>query len=178
MVSRVLDFGAEGAIAPMINSPADARAFVAAAKFPPLGERSWGPQRAMTFAGIADAKAYLRTANDLTVILAMIETRAALEHLEAILATPGLDGVFVGPFDLSITLAGGKAIDPESKDVDTALARIVKAAADANKLAGVYCHTSKRARALAKRGFRFIAAGSDTGFLRAGVASVLEDLNS
>jgi len=178
MVGRALDFGAEGIIAPMINCAADARAFVAAAKFPPLGERSWGPQRAMTFAGTADPKTYLRRANDLTVIFAMIETQAALDDLEAILATPGLDGVFVGPFDLSITLAGGKTVDPDSKEVDAALTRIVKAANSAEKLAGVYCHTSKRALALAKRGFHFISAGSDIGFLRAGVASVLAELQS
>src|SRR5215469_1467633 len=82
-VSRALDFGAEAVIAPMINTAADARAFVAAAKFPPIGERSWGPHRSMTFAEIADPKVYLRKANDLTVIFAMIETRAALENLDA-----------------------------------------------------------------------------------------------
>src|SRR5215469_6298296 len=71
MVSRALDFGAEGIIAPMINHAADARAFVAAAKFPPLGERSWGPHRSMTFSGIAEADLYLREGNDLTVTLAM-----------------------------------------------------------------------------------------------------------
>src|ERR1700681_3678711 len=63
-VSRALDFGAEGIIAPMINTPADARAFAAAAKFPPLGERSWGPHRATTLAGLADQSVYLREAND------------------------------------------------------------------------------------------------------------------
>src|SRR3569832_1937709 len=74
VASRSLDFGAEGIIAPMINTVADAKAFVSAAKFPPLGERSWGPTRAMTLAGIADAKQYLSEANAETVTLAMIET--------------------------------------------------------------------------------------------------------
>ena len=78
MVSRVLDYGAEGVIAPMINSAADARAFVAAAKYPPIGERSWGPHRVTTLAGIADQSIYLREANDNVITLAMIETTAAL----------------------------------------------------------------------------------------------------
>src|SRR2546425_1497483 len=76
-VSRVLDFGAEGIIAPMINTEADARAFAAAAKYPPVGERSWGPHRATMLAGIADQKDYLAAANDLIVTLAMIETKTA-----------------------------------------------------------------------------------------------------
>jgi len=77
LVSRALDFGAEGIIAPMINTAADARAFAAAAKYPPLGERSWGPHRATTLANLADQSVYLREANDHVVTLAMIETRSA-----------------------------------------------------------------------------------------------------
>jgi 4-hydroxy-2-oxoheptanedioate aldolase len=131
----------------------------------------------MTFAEITDPKVYLRKANDLTVIFAMIETRAALENLDAILDTPGIDGVFVGPFDLSIALANGKSVDPDSKEVDAALTAIAKAAAKAGKIAGVYAHNSKRARAFAKRGFRFITAGSDVSFLRAGVVAAREGLD-
>ena len=107
MVSRVLDFGAEGIIAPMINTAADARAFAAAAKFPPIGERSWGPHRATMLAGIADQKDYLANANDNIVTLAMIETRTALANIDAIAATPGIDGLFLGPSDLSIALSEG-----------------------------------------------------------------------
>jgi 4-hydroxy-2-oxoheptanedioate aldolase len=173
--SRLLDFGASGIIAPFINSADDARRFVDFVKFPPVGERSWGPRLALPLSGLDDA-GYLKSANGLVQAIAMIETRAALDELEAILATPGLDGVFVGPFDLSITLAGGKLVDPESEEVDAALNRIVKAAHKAQKVAGVYSHTAKRARALAKRGFRFITAGSDSGFLRAGLLAVLEAL--
>jgi len=175
-VSRALDFGAEGIIAPMINTAADARAFVAAAKFPPIGERSWGPHRSMTFAGISQAKVYLREANDLTVAMAMIETRHALDNLDTILATPGIDGVFVGPFDLSIALVEGKSVDPDLPEVDDALAAIANAANSAKKIAGVFCHASKRAPTLAKRGFRFITAGTDMGFLRAGLAATRRDL--
>src|ERR1700744_3862135 len=72
LVSRALDFGAEGIIAPMINTAADAKAFAAAAKFPPLGERSWGPHRAMTLGGVSDMATFLREANDHVITLAMV----------------------------------------------------------------------------------------------------------
>ena len=98
------DFGAEGIIAPMINTAADARAFAAAAKYPPVGERSWGPHSVTSLAGLADQSLYLREANDNVITLAMIETRTALATLEAIVETPGIDGLFLGPSDLSIAL--------------------------------------------------------------------------
>jgi 4-hydroxy-2-oxoheptanedioate aldolase len=178
MVSRVLDFGAEGIIAPMINSAADARAFVAAAKYPPVGERSWGPHRVTTLAGIADQSVYLREANDHVVTLAMIETRTALDNLDAIAQTPGIDGLFLGPSDLSIALSGGKTLDPLSKDVERELDRIIASAGRAGKIAGAFCHTAERAVALAKRGVRFLAVGSDLGFLRAGTAATLKTLKA
>jgi len=176
-VSRALDFGAEGIIAPMINTAADARAFAAAAKFPPVGERSWGPHRVTALAGLADQTVYLREANDHVVTLAMIETRIALENLEAILATPGIDGLFLGPSDLSIALSGGKSLDPLSAEVEREIDRMVKAADAAGKIPGVFCHTAERAAALAKRGVRFLAVSSDIGMLRAGAAAALKVLN-
>jgi 4-hydroxy-2-oxoheptanedioate aldolase len=174
--SRALDFGAEGIISPMINTAADARAFVAAAKYPPLGERSWGPHRATMLAELADQKVYLREGNELTFTLAMIETRAALDNVDAIAATPGIDGLFLGPSDLSIALSQGATLDPLSADVDRELERIAQAAGKAGKILGAYCHSAERAAALAKRGVRFLAVGSDLGFLRAGTAAALKTL--
>ena len=173
-VSRALDFGAEGTIAPMINTPADARAYVSCAKFPPIGERSWGPHRATTLAQMPDQSVYLREANALTVTFAMIETRTALDNVEAIAATAGIDALFLGPADLSIALSNGEKVDAMAAEVDTALERIIAAADKAGKIMGAYCHTAERAVALAKRGVRFLAVGSDMGFLRAGAAAVLK----
>lgn len=175
-VSRVLDFGADAVIAPMINTPDDARALVAAAKFPPLGERSWGPGRAMMLSGATDPKAYLRDANDLTLTFAMIETTTALDNVEAIAATDGVDALFVGPWDLSIALARGADIDPRLPAVDRALDRVLAAAAKAGKFAGLYCADTTEGLAAAKRGFRFISVGSDMGYLRAGAAAQVEAL--
>jgi 4-hydroxy-2-oxoheptanedioate aldolase len=174
--SRALDFGAEGIIAPMINSVADARALVAATKYPPLGERSWGPHRATMLADMPDQKEYLREANALTVTLAMIETRMALDNLAAIAETPGIDGLFLGPSDLSIALSRGASLDPMAPEVDRELDRIAQAARKAGKVLGAYCHTAERALALGKRGVRFLAVGSDLGFLRAGIAAALKTL--
>jgi 4-hydroxy-2-oxoheptanedioate aldolase len=172
--SRALDFGAEGIIAPMINTPADARAFAAAAKFPPIGERSWGPHRAMTLGGIPDMQTYLREANDHIITLAMIETRTALQNFEAIIGTPGIDGFFLGPSDLSIALSDGKSVDPMSKEVDAHLDTMIAGAQKASKIPGAYCHSAERAAALAKRGVKFLAVSSDLAMLRAGAAAALK----
>ena len=176
VASRALDFGAEGIIAPMINTVADAKAFVSATKYPPLGERSWGPTRAMTLAGIGDMKTYLRDANENIVTLAMIETRTAMANLDAIAAVPGIDVLFVGPSDLSIGLTDGAELDPHSATVEAALDKIVAACRKAGKVAGLYCANAERAVACAKRGIRFLAVGSDLGFLRAGTAAQLKTL--
>jgi 4-hydroxy-2-oxoheptanedioate aldolase len=176
--SRALDFGAEGIIAPMINTVADARAYVSFAKFPPIGERSWGPHRATTLGDVADQKVYLREANDLTVTFAMIETQTALTNCEAIAATPGIDGLFLGPADLSIALSNGGNVDPMAPEVDREIDRITAAAHKSGKIMGAYCHNAERAAALAKRGVRFLAVGSDMGFLRAGAAATLAKLKA
>jgi 4-hydroxy-2-oxoheptanedioate aldolase len=174
--SRVLDFGAEGVIAPMINTVEDARAFVSAAKYPPVGERSWGPHRAMTLGDVPDMATYLRDANGLVVTIAMIETRTALANLDAIAATDGIDALFVGPSDLSIALTDGATLDPHSALVERELDRVVAAARKANKIPGLYCANAERALFAAKRGFRFLAVGSDLSFLRAGTAAQIKAL--
>jgi 4-hydroxy-2-oxoheptanedioate aldolase len=176
LVSRALDFGAEGIIAPMINTPADARALAGAAKFPPIGERSWGPHRATTFVGLSDQSIYLREANDHIVTLAMIETRTALQNFDAIIETPGVDGFFLGPSDLSIALSDGKTVDPLSKEVERELDRMVAGAQRAKKIPGAYCHSAERAVALAKRGVKFLAVSSDLAMLRAGAAAAMKVL--
>lgn len=174
--SRALDVGAEAIIAPMINTATDARAFVAAAKYPPLGERSWGPNRAMALQGRTNSVDYLREANDGTLTLAMIETTTALANVDAIAATPGIDALFVGPYDLATALSAGTAQDVTAPAVERAIDHICAAAKKAGKIPGIYCRDAERALAMAKRGFRFIAVGSDLGFLREGAAPHMKAL--
>jgi 4-hydroxy-2-oxoheptanedioate aldolase len=175
-VSRALDFGAEAIIAPMINSPADARQFAAVAKYPPLGERSWGPQRAMTLQGKTATVDYLREANDGTLTLAMIETPTALAQVESIAETPGIDALFIGPYDLSTILSGGKAQDVTAPEVERAIDQICAAAKKAGKIPGIYCNGAERALAMTKRGFRFVTVGGDLGYLRDGIAAQVKAL--
>lgn len=176
LVSRALDFGAEAIIAPMINSADDARHFAAAAKYPPLGERSWGPLRAMALQGQSNAVNYLREANEGTLTLAMIETAAALGNVDAIAATPGIDALFVGPYDLATTLSGGTAQDVQAPQIVQAIDKICVAAKKAGKIPGIYCSDAEGALAMVKRGFRFIAAGNDHTTLRAATAAQLKVL--
>jgi 4-hydroxy-2-oxoheptanedioate aldolase len=175
-VSRALDFGAEAVIAPMINSPADARQFAAVAKFPPLGERSWGPQRAMTLQGKTATVDYLREANEGTLTMAMIETPMALAQVESIAETPGIDALFIGPYDLSTALSAGKAQDVAAPEVERAIDQICAAAKKAGKIPGIYCNGAERALAMAKRGFRFVTVGGDVGYLRDGIAAQVKAL--
>ncbi len=175
-VSRALDFGAEAIIAPMINSPADARQFAAVAKYPPLGERSWGPQRAMTLQGKTATVDYLREANDGTLTLAMIETPMALAQVESIAETPGIDALFIGPYDLSTMLSAGNAQDVTAPEVERAIDQICATAKKAGKIPGIYCNGAERALAMAKRGFRFVTVGGDLGYLRDGIAAQVKAL--
>ena len=177
-VSRALDFGAEAIIAPMINTVADARAFAAAAKFPPQGERSYGPFRAMALQGGTASIEYLREANEGTLTLAMIETQTALGNVEAIAATPGIDALFIGPYDLSTALSGGKAQDVSAPEVERAIDKIRDAALKAGKVPGIYCTDAERAREMAKRGFRFMTIGNDLGLLRDGATAQMKIVRS
>jgi len=175
-VSRALDIGAEGIIAPMINTPTDASAFAAVAKFPPVGERSFGPHRAMALQGRKVPVDYLREANEGTLTFAMIETPTALANVDEIAATPGIDALFIGPYDLSTSLSAGKAQDITAPEVETAIDRIREAADKAGKIPGIFCRDAGRAKAMAKRGFRFVTVGNDLGFLRESASAALKVL--
>jgi 4-hydroxy-2-oxoheptanedioate aldolase len=164
--SRLADAGAAAVIAPMINSAEDARRFAEFMKFPPLGRRSWGPRAALALTGLI-GPAYLHSANAMTLAIAMIETREALEALDDILATPGIDGVFVGPSDLSIALNRGAVVDPHGADVEAALSRIAERAHAHGKFAGLFCLDGARAKAALARGFGLCSVSTDLILLRA-----------
>lgn len=175
--SRLLDAGAAGIIAPMINSVADARALVAHTKYPPIGERSWGPAAAVALTEI-EPNAYFAGANAATKVFAMVETRAALDLVDDILAVEGLDGIFIGPADLSIGLSRGAGVDPASPAVDEALRHAMARARAAGKLIGVYAPVAPRAVAFRDAGFDLIATASDVGFLRTGAQAMLAALKA
>ena len=123
LASRLVDAGAAAVIAPMIDDATTARRFAEHVKFPPLGRRSFGPRAALALTGFV-GPAYLLGANAVTLAIAMIETSRSACFARRDLATPGIDGVFVGPTDLSISLHRGGAIDPDGPEVDRALTEI------------------------------------------------------
>jgi 4-hydroxy-2-oxoheptanedioate aldolase len=174
--ARAIDYGATVIIAPMIDTVADARALVAATKYPPVGTRSWGPLGAMALSGITDANAYLRGGNDMSVILAMIETATALDNVEAIAATPGIDGLFLGPYDLSVALSRGAEVNTNMPAVAAVLDRVLAAANKAGKFSGIYCSTIEQMRAAHAKGFRFLTVGADADFLHTGISARLTEL--
>jgi 4-hydroxy-2-oxoheptanedioate aldolase len=164
--SRALDAGAEGVVAPMINTVEDARRFAAAMKFPPLGERSWGPLRAMALDEV-DGQGYLERANTGSVAIAMIETPRAIDNVDQILAVDGIDGILVGPGDLSVTLTAGERIDPSGAVAQEAIARIAGRARAAGKFCAIFCNTVEDARKAVALGAPLIALGVDALLLRA-----------
>ncbi len=172
-VSRLYDFGAAAVIAPMINNLADARAFAGFAKYPPHGERSWGPARALTLTGMAQAD-YLKAANGFQLAIAMIETREALNAIDDILGVAGIDGVFVGPSDLSIALSGGDHVNPDSPLLDEALRHIVARAHAHKKTAGIYTFSGAKAAAMVKLGFDWCTVCNDSLLLRLGARAELK----
>ncbi len=165
LASRILDAGASGILAPMINSREDAQRLVEFTKYPPVGERSWGPRAALPLSGL-DGPGYLSGANAMTQAIAMIETRTALDALDEILGVEGIDGVFVGPSDLSITLSGGRRIEPRSEALKGEFRRIIERAKAHGKYAGMWCFDGADARAMLALGFRLCSVASDQLMLR------------
>jgi 4-hydroxy-2-oxoheptanedioate aldolase len=172
LASQLMDSGACGILAPMIDSGEDARRLVEAVKFPPLGQRSWGPRAALPLSGL-DASAYLNGANAMTQAIAMIETRAALDALDEILSVEGLDGVYVGPSDLSIALSNGASLEPRGVAVMSEAGRIVERAKAHGKYAAMFCFDGADARAMLALGFRLCTISSDQTLLRAVARSEL-----
>ncbi|MGO4452300.1 HpcH/HpaI aldolase/citrate lyase family protein [Phyllobacterium sp. TAF24] len=175
MASRALDFGAEGVIAPMINSVEDAKRFAASMKYPPVGERSWGQLRGRPAGyGAGGSGAYLSEVNGKTLAFAMIETRAAFAALDGILAVDGIDGVFVGPSDFSIGWSNGAEVDAGSQAIIEPLKEIAAKALAAGKLCGIYAANAELAKRFTSLGYTYVPLAVDTGYLQSGVKSLLD----
>ncbi|MEM1378037.1 MAG: aldolase/citrate lyase family protein [Pseudomonadota bacterium] len=177
MASRALDFGADAVIAPMVNSVTDARLFANAMKYPPVGERSWGPTRAIGLRGIKGGTDYLKSANADTVSFAMIETREAMAVMSDTAAIDGIDGLFVGPADFSIAWTRGEQMNPRLDDMMDAIARIAETARANCKHAGIFAVNPADVPKFKAMGYRFIAVGFDLAVMAAGAKAVLAVAN-
>ncbi|WP_185982760.1 HpcH/HpaI aldolase family protein [Aureimonas mangrovi] len=169
-VSRALDFGAAAVILPMIETVEDARAFVDVAKYPPLGNRSFGPSRTVALHGYGIGADYMRAANDSTLTLAMIETQSAYRDLDAILAVEGIDGVLVGPADLSVALLG--RLDPNCAETIELTAHIAHRVAAAGKFASIYASDAEAAHRAKAQGFHLAGISSDMAMLKSAADSL------
>ncbi|MBT9385269.1 2,4-dihydroxyhept-2-ene-1,7-dioic acid aldolase [Pseudooceanicola sp. CBS1P-1] len=168
-IMKVLDAGAYGIICPMINTRAQAEDFVRYMRYPPLGERSFGPTRAVFAAG-AD---YAAEANREVLAWAMIETAEAMENLEEIAATPGLDGIYIGPADLAFSLSEGRltpAFDREEPEVIAAIQTILAACKRNGLKAAIHCGTPEYAARAVGWGFDMTTVSGDTRLLAAAAA--------
>ena len=171
-IMRLLDAGAYGVICPMVSTRVEAEAFVAACRYPPIGSRSFGPARALLYGG-AD---YLAHADEAVLTFAMIETADGLENLDAIVATPGLDGTYVGPNDLALAL--GRAPIAESDDplMVEAVERIRARTVAAGKIAGIFCSGGSGAARRIAEGFSLVTPGNDALLLKGAIRASLQDL--
>ncbi len=169
-IMRALDAGAYGVICPMINDVAECAAFVGACRYPPEGYRSSGPTRAAVYGG-AD---YHAKANGEVLTFAMIETAAGLANVEAIVATPGLDGVYIGPSDLSLAIGGPPGQDSDAPTLMAAFDKILAACKAAGVRVGVHTASVAYSQKMIERGFDLVTAGIDTRYMRAGAREAAE----
>ncbi|WP_421952972.1 HpcH/HpaI aldolase family protein [Pelagibacterium sp.] len=163
-VTRVLDAGAMGLICPMINTRADAEALVSYSRYAPNGTRSFGPTRATISAG----PGYDANAEDELICLAMVETAEAMNNLDDICATPGLDGVYVGPSDLTLALTGRRyrvGFDREEPEIIEAIRNILSAARRHGIKAGLHTGSAAYAARAIEWGFDLVTAATDVRLL-------------
>ena len=174
IVMKVLDAGAYGVICPMINTREEAQRLVAYTHYAPRGVRSYGPVRALLYAG-AD---YLQHANDTIVAFAMIETRQALDNLDSILSVEGLDAIYIGPSDLSLALGCKPAFEEVEPPVAQAIQHILDRAKAHKIVAAIHNGTAEGALQRIGMGFQFVTIGSDARLMAAGAQEVVAKMRA
>lgn len=168
-IMKALDAGAQGVIVPMVSTEEDAKAAVAAAKYPPVGMRSWGPIRAAF-----DVPDYSpETANRRTIVAVMIETPGGVENLDAILAVPGVDAVYVGPSDLALGHGMTPTLAPTDPEHVTLIETIVDRCRAHGVVAGIHCDSVETVRRWHARGYGMFTVGSDAALMRGAATAVV-----
>ncbi len=173
-VMKVLDAGAYGVICPLINTKAECEEFVGACKYHPLGYRSLGPTRPKIVMG-AD---YSQRANEDTLAIAMIETQAALNNLEEIVSVPGLDMIYVGPGDLSLTMGLTQRVDSQEQPYLDAMEHIITICKAHNIVAGLHTNSAAYAKQMVALGFQFVTLSTDTNFVTQAANKIVTDFRT
>jgi 2-keto-3-deoxy-L-rhamnonate aldolase RhmA len=173
-IKRVLDMGCSGIIVPMVNTVAYAQRIAALSKYPPVGERSVGIGRAQGY-GLRFTE-YLEVANEQTTVVVQIEHRDAIANVDQIVAVPGIDAVFVGPYDLSNSM--GLVGQVNHPDVRAAIDKVRATCARTNSPMGIFCSTTEQAQREIKSGFGLVAVGADLSLMTNSAKSLLDDLRA
>lgn len=171
---RALDVGARGVVVPNVQGVEEARSLVEHAKFFPLGSRGFAFSRSAKYGfspEMGDVNGYFRAANRDTLLMPQCETLGALENIEEIAAIEGIDGIFVGPYDLSVAL--GAPAGFATPEFAAALDRVLAACRDNGKLAFIYANDMPSARACFAKGYQGAAIGTDTAFLVKSIQAML-----
>jgi 4-hydroxy-2-oxoheptanedioate aldolase len=174
ILMKTLDAGAYGVICPMVNTRDDAQKLVAYTSYAPRGTRSFGPVRATLYGG-AD---YFEHADHTVVRFAMIETAQALDNLDAILSVEGLDAVYIGPSDLSISLGCRPTFDELEPKAAQAVDHILARARHHGVVAAIHNETPEAARARIEKGFQLVTIASDARLLAAGAQQILAKMRA
>lgn len=169
-IMRLLDAGAFGIICPMISTPDDAARLVSACRYPPEGDRSCGPARGLLYGG----PDYLQHANQEMLKIGMIETQAGLENLDKILAVEGLDGIYIGPNDLSLALGHAPSSEPTAKVVVDAIAHILARCQVHKRIPGIFCSSGQAAAMRIEQGFRMVTPGNEAALLGLAAKAALQ----
>jgi 4-hydroxy-2-oxoheptanedioate aldolase len=171
-IQKALDAGAYGIICPMINTRAEAEKLVDSMRYAPLGHRSSGPIRASLYGG-AD---YHSKANDIVVAFGMIETAEAIDNLNEILSVKGLDAVYIGPSDLSISYGHPPGGDKPDEWMMTALKKVLDGCKRHGVKPGIHCGAPAYAKQMIEMGFMFVTVGGDTRFVTVGAAAAVAEM--
>ena len=172
-IMKILDAGCYGIICPMVSNKKEAEKFVKACMYPPKGYRSFGPIRGLLYGGTD----YAKNANDEILKLAMIETKEALDKLDEILDTPNLDGIYIGPADLSLAVGEEPGFDcPENSKAYKEILRILELTKKRNLLAGIHNGSVEYAQKMISKGFDLVTVGSDQRFMSSGAKSVVDKI--
>lgn len=162
IIGKALDGGAMGIICPMVNTAEEAGSLVAATRYPPLGARSHGPIRAGIY---GEAGSYYKTANADVICMPMIETRQAVENIDAILDVPGIDAIYIGPGDLGFSIGLPPAMDREEPEILGFYDTVLRACERRGIQAGIHTASSAYAIRMMELGFRFVVIASDSGLM-------------
>ena len=172
-IMKILDAGAYGIICPMVSNKKEAENFVKACMYPPKGYRSFGPVRGLIYGG----SDYADYANEEMLKIAMIETKESLEKLDEIMSTPGLDGIYIGPADLSLAVGEAPGFDrPENTKAYFEILRILEHAKKNKIFSGIHNGSPEYALKMIDKGFNFVTIGSDQRAMSSGAKAIVDKM--